>query len=1613
MSAQTITVAGSSRDWIRRGRRFWGAAGAAALLLLFQPISGRAATNTFLFTYANRAALLAAGWSFNALTNAVTQSVGAAVFAGVAQNTEITDTNLGAVVWYAQTNGALGAVTRIPCDVGHIWGSSVAWTNGSWPSLPADSTANQTRNSLFHGLPTNWVSLRLQFAFAPPANYEGVNLLLYQDDDNYVGLAFRHNSDTAGLFGLPGPTIGEFVQEFYGFPNTAAAAYIPGTNVILRLDREVATQNIGAFFSTNGTSWVSLGQVRQALTNTQLGIIVEGASSTFPLSHLPNCDLSRVDIITTNPYTPASVLALQPQHLVFNSVQNQPCLVTQRVNVVLRPIESPVNWTVTSGDSWLSTGAGSGQTPGYVEVFVNTAGLTPGIHQSTLSFAAAGAANSPAVMNVTLIVNPNSPVGVATWKDARAGAMSVWVDDSDATAFDELGTNGLAGTYVMWHQVAPAFYPAYYQAGMELGAHTIDHAGFPLNQAAARYQLESNILALVTGALVPPAGVIALAWPAGVTSVDEESVAADYFLISRGYNFNQLENPSPEDFMNVKSYNSHEHYPFPPADLKTVVDAAIAQGKWFNLVLHALDNDDGAIVYSVGRNIWVAPGGTVAKYIYQRDRVVITNYQQTAGYIQFDCYRLPLDPSAQRSFETALGTNDTLTLTANINGSQVFNLTINGAHAAFASNGSRLYFNTLVTTNPQTIVLSLHPNSPPALSAQPNYVVQELTPLTVTNAGTDPDLPQQTLNYTLLVTNAMTGMMQTNAAIDSQGVITWTPNQFQSPSTNVITTVVSDNGYPPLSATNAFTLVVSEVNADPVLPPQTTRMLFGQQALMVSNLAAEPNIHSMTLGYGLASAPAGASINSQGIITWTPSAGQVPGTYTFTTMVTNYNPYDGANPRLTATNSFLVVVQTNLLVLAAQPQCILNELTTLRVTNSATLLTNLPYGLATNTVRFTYTNRAALLADGWSFLAVNPDGTTRNTEITNANIGVVAYGLTNGAWGPVLRLPCDTGNLWGAANNTRNALFRSLQTNWVSLRLSLSFAPTENYQQAQLLLYQDDDNYVEVDRAYNTYNGIQCAEFNQETARVPTTLNFVNLPATNISLRLDRTPASGRVNGFYSTDGSTWVSLGQTSQSLTNAGLGIWVGGAADPYTNTLTTCDVGRFDIITTNISPPILYALLVTNLLDGSIVSNATIDANGIILWTPTEAQGPGQYTFTTSANYAGYQAFNSFTVTVNEVNLAPVLPVQTSRIVTGLQPLTVTNTATDGDIPANSLGYQLTSAPPGAAISANGIITWTPSVAQVPGIYPFTTVVTDTNVYAINAWNLAATNNFTVTVQAIHNGPGLPAQTNQVINELMLLTVTNTTTDTDIPTLPLTYALAVTNLSDNSVVLNATIDTNGVITWTPTEAQGPGANSFTTVVTDGAFSATNAFTVVVNEVNVAPVLPAQTNRTLVGLQTLTVTNTATDADIPANPLGYQLTVAPAGALINANGIITWTPAPNQVPSLNVFTTIVTDTNIFAINARSLTATNRFMVTALGAADEFQSVSITLASGVGTVTWASVPGQTYRLQCKDSLSDAIWVDLTPDVTASGTWTSMTNLIGGAIQRFYRIELVLPPPDP
>ncbi|HWX19055.1 MAG TPA: Ig-like domain-containing protein, partial [Candidatus Binatia bacterium] len=791
------------------------------------------------------------------------------------------------------------------------------------------------------------------------------------------------------------------------------------------------------------------------------------------------------------------------------------------------------------------------------------------------------------------------------------------------------------------------------------------------------------------------------------------------------------------------------------------------------------------------------------------------------------------------------------------------------------------------------------------------------------------------------------------------------------------------------------------VNFPPVLPAQGNRIIVPLTTLVVTNTATDSDIPTNTLAYSLLTAPAGASIDTNGIITWTPTQAQDLSTNLFTTVVTDSFPTATNAQHLSATNSFTVFVSSRA-VISLDSSAFLAESCT--PTNNAldpgetvTMLFSLrDTGLinATNLVATLLPGNGvtspsgsqsygALVAGGasvpqpFTFTATGVCGSTVTANFQlqdgSANLGTLAVPLLLGSLTPMWNQSFDTVTAPALPSGWSTSA-TGAQTNWVTQSSVSSTPPNAAFVPDVLNIGLSDlvspvvvlppgpahlsfaNNYdLETNNAIEAFDGavleikIGTNAFADILAAGGSfiTNGYTHTISTNFGNPLGgRAAWSGTSPGFIPTVVNLPAAAGGQNIQLrwrcgtdnSNGRTGWYV----DSISLSSPACCATISPILPAQIDRtiPVLTTLVVTNTAtDASMPpsdltysllnppSGATIDTNGIIRWTPTKAQGPSTNLITTAVtdtNVPPLGQTNSFTVTVLESNSPPVLPIQTNRTLVGLAMLVVTNTATDSDIPTETLTYVLQTGPTNAAINTNGVITWTPVVTQVPSTNIFTTVVTDYNPWAFNAQHLSATNSFTVVVNAIHNGPSLPAQTNRTVVELSMFALTNTATDADVPPRALTYAL----LAPPS---GATIDANGVITWTPTEAQGPGTNLITTVVSDDGtplLSATNSFSVTVLESNSPPVLPAQTNRTLVGMAMLVVTNTASDSDIPTNTLTYVLQTGPTNAAIDTNGVITWTPVVAQVPSTNVFTTVVTDYNPWAFNAQHLSATNSFTV-------------------------------------------------------------------------------------
>src|SRR5262245_49716558 len=828
-------------------------------------------------------------------------------------------------------------------------------------------------------------------------------------------------------------------------------------------------------------------------------------------------------------------------------------------------------------------------------------------------------------------------------------------------------------------------------------------------------------------------------------------------------------------------------------------------------------------------------------------------------------------------------------------------------------------------------------NNAPVLGVIANQTVNEGSVLTVTASATDADVPANTLNYSLDL-GAPAG-----ASINSaSGLFSWTPSEAQGPGSYPITVRATDSGTPSLSDAKTFTVTVNEVNSAPVLAVIANQTINEGSPLTLTITATDPAVPTNTLTYTLLSGPSGASLTTGGLFSWTPSEAQGPGSSTITVQVT-----DSGSPALSDTKTFTVTV--NEVNSAPSLGVIANQ-----TVNEGSLLTVTASGNDTDVPANTLT---------YSLDPGAPAGMT-----INASSGVLTW-TPNEAQGPgnytITVRVTDGGVPTLSATNSF-----TVTVNEVNSAPTLATIANQTVNEGSLLTVTASGSDTDVPANTLTYSLEPGAPagltINASSGVVSWTPTEAQGPSTS--------SVTVRVTDSGSPSLSDTKTFTVTVNEVNNAPVLAVIANQ---------TVNEGSVLTVTASATDSDVPANTLTYSLDLGAPAGASINStSGLFSWTPSEAQGPGSYPITVRATDSGTPSLSdakTFTVTVNEVNSAPVLAVIANQTINEGSPLTLTITATDPDVPTNTLTYTLLSGPSGASLTTGGLFSWTPSEAQGPGSSTITVQVTDSGSPA-----LSDTKTFTVTVNEVNSAPSLGVIANQTVNEGSLLTVTASGNDTDVPANTLTYSL------DPGAPAGMTINaSSGVLTWTPTEAQGPGTSPVTVRVTDSgtpSLSATRTFNVTVNEVNSAPTLAAIANQTVNEGSLLTVTASGSDTDVPANTLTYSLEPgAPAGLTINASsGVVSWTPTEAQGPSTSSVTVRVTDSG-----SPSLSDTKTFTVTV----NEVNNAPVLAVIANQTVNEGSVLTVTASATDADVPANTLTYSLDPGAPAGASINSTSGL--------------------
>ncbi|MEZ6090707.1 MAG: Ig-like domain-containing protein [Pirellulaceae bacterium] len=333
-------------------------------------------------------------------------------------------------------------------------------------------------------------------------------------------------------------------------------------------------------------------------------------------------------------------------------------------------------------------------------------------------------------------------------------------------------------------------------------------------------------------------------------------------------------------------------------------------------------------------------------------------------------------------------------------------------------------------------------------------------------------------------------------------------------------------------------------------------------------------------------------------------------------------------------------------------------------------------------------------------------------------------------------------------------------------------------------------------------------------------------------------------------------------------------------------------------------IISLSVTANSNPEIFSSApTINAAGDLLFTPLTV---GTATITVTAVDDGGTDFGgddtteqTFTITITEDNLAPLLNAIANREVNEHETVSFQAIASDGN--DDSLTFSLTDAPAGMSISPTGLLTWTPSEDQGGESFVFDVNVTDGAESDVleTTWTVSETN----------DPPTLDAIGNKSITAGQTLTFQGIEGDPDRPVQTLVYSLG------SGVPDGASISAEGAFTWTPTESQ-VGMHSIEIIVADNGSptkSVSETITVTVNApvpTNTAPVLDSVGARTINEQQSFTLDIAALASDFDGDTLSFSINPTPPGATINASsGLLAWTPSEDQGGQSFTFDIIVSD--------------------------------------------------------------------------------------------------------
>jgi len=771
--------------------------------------------------------------------------------------------------------------------------------------------------------------------------------------------------------------------------------------------------------------------------------------------------------------------------------------------------------------------------------------------------------------------------------------------------------------------------------------------------------------------------------------------------------------------------------------------------------------------------------------------------------------------------------------------------------------------------------------------------------------------------------------------VSSTGLIQWTPTENGTTvRTQSVQVSVADGGEQDVApAVQAFDITVTPVNDAPTFigSPSTSAIEGSTYTYALQVTDPDDANNGTDLTFSLTSAPAGMTISSTGVISWTAPANVTSASVE--AMVAD----GGENGAATASLSWTISVDA---------------------VNDAPIITSVAPTMATEDSPYTY-----------QIAVTDPDDANNGTDLTFTLV-TAPEGMTVSATGAIAWTPVgDEGTVdvtIDVADGGENGVQPASQ-NFTIAVTAVNDAPvitsaavvtaTEDETYSYEVSAADEENDVLqwslttapegmiIDSATGVITWTPAETVTSEAVVVEVsdgefndTQSFtVAVTAVNDAPVITEGEATALVTDE---DTATTLTLNATDVDTDSANL-IWtidtdalngaaiVSGTGASQTVTYTpTANFSGSDSFVVAVSDGELVATITVNvtvteagdapvITEGENVSLTTNEDNLVLTvlsatdldtdaanlsWSANDAtngqasvSGSGltqTVTYTPNANFSGSDSFIvtvsdgvlsdmiTVLVTVNSVNDAPVITSVPNTSAT--EAVAYSYAATASDVEGDTLTWSLTEAPAGMEIDADtGVISWTPS----------NIAINPTVVVQVSDGAASSTQTFVIEIGAVNDAPVITEGDTAQINtsEDTLGSVTLNATDADSATL----TWSVVSVANNGSASVSGTGLSKTINYTP-NADFSGTDSFVVAVSDGSLADTIAISVNVAAVNDAPVFISAPSTNAIEASLYQYTAQVSDADDANNgtDLTFTLTQAPEGMTVSTTGVVQWTP-------------------------------------------------------------------------------------------------------------------------